>query len=55
MRLQRVFNKDIAVALIRNGHDLISCEPHRENEKLTIFLFEKNDQLFKDLNELLAK
>ncbi|MGM7636489.1 DUF5659 domain-containing protein [Bacillus sp. Hm123] len=51
--MKRIFNKDIAMYLIRNGHELIKCEPHRNN-KTTIFIFEKTEQLTKDLNTCLS-
>jgi hypothetical protein len=53
MSVKRIFNKDIAIYLIRSGHELIKCEPHRNN-KTTIFLFEKTEQLNQDLKACLS-
>ena len=53
MSVKRVFNKDVAVYLIRRGHDPINFETHRNNQT-TIFLFEKTEQLKKDLKACLS-
>ena len=54
MSNKRVFNMNIAMKLIRKGHDLVKCEPHR-NGKSIIFLFENTEQLQKDLYALINK
>lgn len=52
MSMKRIFNKDIAMYLIRSGHELIKCEPHRNN-RTTIFVFEKTERLIMDLKACL--
>jgi|tagenome__1003787_1003787.scaffolds.fasta_scaffold12512123_1 hypothetical protein len=49
---KRIFKKELAVQLIRKGHDLIDAERNKNNPSKTVFVFNETEQLLKDLTEL---
>lgn len=55
MSKKRIFTKEIAMKLIRLGHEVVRFEPHRDDEKLMIFVFEKTNQFMKDFNAITNK
>ncbi len=55
MANKKVFNMDIAVQLIRKGHDLQTTKRNNRNPDLTVFVFFETEQLLQDLNELIKK
>ncbi|CAK8580907.1 hypothetical protein [Priestia megaterium] len=54
MIIKKIHSKNIALQLIRKGHDFIYCEPHATKERLTVFFFEETAQLKRDLNEIFS-
>ncbi|WLR53782.1 DUF5659 domain-containing protein [Mesobacillus subterraneus] len=53
MSVKRIFNKDIAIYLIRMGYEPVDFERHHNN-KTIIFLFENTEQLNKDFKACLS-
>lgn len=49
---KNIFKLDLAVQLIRKGHDLKRTEQNKINPKKTVFIFTETEQLLRDLTEL---
>ncbi|MGE7887834.1 hypothetical protein ACQKN7_10735 [Bacillus cereus] len=54
MVIKKIHSKRVALLLIRRGHDFVYCEPHKKNERLTVFFFEDTKKLNADLTEILS-
>lgn len=46
-----IFSQRVAKRLIALGDDVIDIEPNKHNKNKTVFVFEKNDKLSRDLDE----
>ena len=50
-----VFNKQIAMQLIRDGFDLKNVEPNTKNEKFSVFKFEETPELLAAVEKYIQK
>lgn len=55
MEVKKIFTKRIACELIKNGHELIRVEDNLKHKHLKVFVFEKTNDLLKDLTMLSNK
>ncbi|MDA1660377.1 hypothetical protein PDK35_10415 [Bacillus cereus group sp. TH153LC] len=52
---KNIFKMELAVKLIRLGHDLVGTMPNKNDQKRVVFVFAKTEQLLKDLTEFSPK
>ncbi|WP_179861900.1 hypothetical protein [Bacillus wiedmannii] len=52
---KNIFKMELAVKLIRLGHDLVGTMPNKYDQRKTVFVFAETKQLLKDLTELSPK
>ena len=50
-----IFSQRVAKRLIGMGNDVIDIEPNKGNRNKTVFVFQKNDKLSRDLDEATKK
>lgn len=52
---KKIYSKKVFTQLLTKGHPLLWIEPNKNNERLSVFVFELSDNLLKDLTEITNK
>ena len=55
MRRKNIFNKPVAMELVRLGHDVLAIHPNKNIEGFYLFTFEDNKQFREDLTKITNK
>jgi len=55
MNIKKIFSKKIAIELLCRKHNLIYTEQNHKKDWLSVFCFEKTDELLKDLTEISSR
>lgn len=53
--IKKIFKKQIAVQLLKNGHILLYTEPNYKKTHFSVFVFENTPELLKDLTQITHK
>lgn len=52
MKLFRIFNKRIAMELIKRGYHVVDCYINRTNDKLIVFCFNDSKEIHEEFNKI---